>query len=209
MELDKECVHCHVLKPLSDFYKCRRYADGIASWCKTCNGAAVKAAKQKQVAKYGAVKRYPGPRWNGSTFTTERTCSRCGLTRAHTEFFVDRADATGLTRWCRNCLTSYRNSASGKQRADEWKAKTLARNYAHVNRVKMERGCSICGEHDLACLDFHHVGGGRKKAWISRLVGRNATLARLDAEIATCVVLCANCHRKHHARKNHPPGGVA
>jgi hypothetical protein len=66
---------------------------------------------------------------------------------------------------------------------------------AWVDAVKMERGCVDCGYrlHPRA-LDFDHVAGV-KVASVSRLVFALASRARIDTEIAKCVVRCANCHR--------------
>lgn len=58
-------------------------------------------------------------------------------------------------------------------------------------------GCIICGEHELCCLDFHHICD--KEFEIS--AGTEVSLTRLIVEIDKCVVLCANCHRKLHAGK--------
>lgn len=69
-----------------------------------------------------------------------------------------------------------------------------ARNYAIMAEARM-CGCSRCDEKDIACLDFHHVGGKDKQ--VSGLV--NCSEHRLRAEIEKCIVLCANCHRKVHA----------
>jgi hypothetical protein len=57
-------------------------------------------------------------------------------------------------------------------------------------------GCVTCGEYCLACLDAHHVG--EKRHDISRLM-KSTNLELLREELGRCVVLCANCHRKHHA----------
>lgn len=55
-----------------------------------------------------------------------------------------------------------------------------------------------CGESDPRCLEFHHVGKKRYK--ISYLLTSGHSLAYLQEEIAKCVVLCTNCHRKEHFR---------
>ena len=55
----------------------------------------------------------------------------------------------------------------------------------------MTHPCSQCGETDPRVLEFHHEGN--KEAEVSRLMGRGASLDALRAEIAKCVVLCANC----------------
>lgn len=58
-------------------------------------------------------------------------------------------------------------------------------------------GCLICDETDLSCLDFHHLSD--KDQIVSTMLGMSDKKVR--NEIAKCVVLCANCHRKLHAGK--------
>jgi len=58
-----------------------------------------------------------------------------------------------------------------------------------------ERGCSLCPEDNWSCLDFHHLGEKEKN--IGNMHIYNVT--KLADEVAKCVVVCANCHRKIHA----------
>jgi hypothetical protein len=60
-------------------------------------------------------------------------------------------------------------------------------------------GCTRCGEKDLRCLDLHHLDAGEKEFGVSEAVQRGWTPARVAEEIAKCIVLCANCHRKEHS----------
>lgn len=70
-----------------------------------------------------------------------------------------------------------------------------AERQAYVNQIKIEQGCADCGyrEHAVA-LDFDHVAG-IKSADVAVLVRRLVPYPELDAEIAKCEVVCANCHR--------------
>jgi 5-methylcytosine-specific restriction endonuclease McrA len=74
-----------------------------------------------------------------------------------------------------------------------WRAKQRA-----VINTALAGGCVRCGETDTACLDFHHRNPAEKEAEIGN-VARRWGSERLLAEIAKCVVLCSNCHRKFHA----------
>ena len=72
------------------------------------------------------------------------------------------------------------------------------------NEYLVKNPCSMCGVSDIDCLELHHV---RPKG---RINGRRVDPAitsiffhskrKLEIELAKCVVLCANCHRKEHAR---------
>lgn len=64
-----------------------------------------------------------------------------------------------------------------------------------INEQKRGKKCVECGESHIACLDFHHPGekdgmlSGKAKGW---------SIKHILAEIAKCVILCSNCHRKLH-----------
>jgi hypothetical protein len=56
-------------------------------------------------------------------------------------------------------------------------------------------------------LEFDHVG--EKVASISRLVWDGAPRAAVDAEMARCEVVCANCHRRRTGRRGRWRRGAA
>jgi predicted HNH restriction endonuclease len=64
-------------------------------------------------------------------------------------------------------------------------------------RWKKTLKCSMCGESDHNCLDFHHIDPNEKEIKISTAIGRGAKT--VVNELKKCVVVCANCHRKVHA----------
>lgn len=73
------------------------------------------------------------------------------------------------------------------------RARETINNY--VDQVK-SRPCADCGgQFPAFMMDFDHVRGA-KVAEISRLRGARASRARLEAELAKCEVVCANCHRR-------------
>lgn len=61
-------------------------------------------------------------------------------------------------------------------------------------------GCSRCPEKDPCCLDFHHEDPKIKKFALAVAAWKHTSEAKVIGELAKCVVLCANCHRKEHAR---------
>lgn len=66
-----------------------------------------------------------------------------------------------------------------------------------TNAIKQLNPCP-CGESDPACLDFHHIG--TKVFDISYLISnREWAWQKVLNEMAKCVILCANCHRKLHS----------
>lgn len=57
--------------------------------------------------------------------------------------------------------------------------------------------CLLCSENEPICLDFHHKDPNEKEFKPSQVF--DMAPAKRDAELAKCVVLCSNCHRKVHA----------
>ena len=79
-------------------------------------------------------------------------------------------------------------------------AKQRERRAKHRRMLNaLKRKCALCGEDHPSCLDFHHPDGTKEFN-----LADGASLARswkkIQAEAERCVVLCANCHRKHHSR---------
>ena len=91
-----------------------------------------------------------------------------------------------------------------------WYAKQTKQRKAQKTRLQRERrqrtaawlkayktsiGCEYCPENDHKCLDFHHCKG-RKSFDLSRATGIGISLETIKNEIAKCIILCSNCHRK-------------
>lgn len=76
-----------------------------------------------------------------------------------------------------------------------------------TNKMKLlitdfkSNGCKICGEKDECCLDAHHIDPNKKDIGIAIAISRGISMQRFKDELAKCVCVCANCHRKHHAGK--------
>jgi hypothetical protein len=68
-----------------------------------------------------------------------------------------------------------------------------------LREYKKNLSCSRCVENHPACLDFHHMDGEQKEANISQAIRvKGWSKERILQEIAKCIVLCSNCHRKEH-----------
>jgi hypothetical protein len=67
----------------------------------------------------------------------------------------------------------------------------------YVYDLLRESGCVDCGEDDFCVLDFDHVKG--KAGSVVRLARYGYAWSKIRAEIAKCVVRCANCHRRRTA----------
>ena len=75
-----------------------------------------------------------------------------------------------------------------------------AKMVSEVNLYKLKYGCASCGECSLPeILDLHHPDPSMKLGTVNSLIRSHGLKAVLN-ELKKCIVLCANCHRKHHSR---------
>ncbi len=63
---------------------------------------------------------------------------------------------------------------------------------------KSTLSCEKCPENFALCLDFHHKDPTDKVLGISEMVVNGFGKENILAEIEKCIVLCKNCHAKHH-----------
>jgi hypothetical protein len=135
------------------------------------------------------------------TVAVLKRCSRCLQEfPATTEYFKPyKASASGLHTYCRECFKAYsreRERKPGNRSTDRnFYKNRVAPLKAYLDAIKLERGCVDCGyKGHPAALDFDHLPGATKAHELAKLVLWGNKEA-LDAEIAKCEVVCANCHR--------------
>jgi NAD(P)H-nitrite reductase large subunit len=122
-----------------------------------------------------------------------KTCTECGADKPLCEFHKNPATKDGLRGQCKKCTAVYE-----KARYESTKERKLTRQKARraiLNRYKRMKGCAVCGERRAPCLEFH-APDGHKDERVSALADSRD---RLKAELAACIVVCANCHRLIHA----------
>jgi hypothetical protein len=61
--------------------------------------------------------------------------------------------------------------------------------------------CVDCGEADPIVLQFDHQDPKAKSSNVGDLLRRRVAWAKIEAEIAKCVVRCANDHQRRTARQ--------
>ncbi len=69
-----------------------------------------------------------------------------------------------------------------------------------IESIKASEPCKFCGEMDPVVKQFHHKNPEEKlfdvgNSW------RSYGMAVVAAEVAKCIVVCANCHLRIHAGK--------
>jgi hypothetical protein len=125
----------------------------------------------------------------------KRQCSKCGKKKALSSFQQGirkgRAKA-GREGVCKPCVS------------ERQKNKYLNKNQEirlFVYNYKKKHPCKVCGETDVEMLEFDHAHS--KKFDISNGVAKGVSMHLLKKELAKCVVLCSNHHRKKtHAERN-------
>lgn len=90
----------------------------------------------------------------------------------------------------------YRNREAAKKRTYQNKVETIRRNKERINEIRRSTPCTDCGlSWPHYVMDFDHVQGG-KIGNVMVMVNKGESWRRLEAEIAKCELVCANCHRK-------------
>ena len=135
-----------------------------------------------------------------------KRCSTCRVWKRLEEFHRRTKAADGRQSVCRECniaaqirfhadhpeLCRERISKRARRVLDERRTLLLHYLWSHP--------CVDCGEPDAVVLDFDHVRGP-KVANVSTLVFALKPWSVIQAEIAKCEVVCANCHRRRTAKR--------
>lgn len=92
-----------------------------------------------------------------------------------------------------------------KQKRYAQSRKAVVARQAEIARIKLERGCEVCGysAHHYA-LEFAHRDPREKRNNVARM--QSAPWERVLAEMAKCRVLCKNCHAIETYEQGHNTG---
>jgi len=110
----------------------------------------------------------------------------------------------------------YKDPEKRRECRRRWYANNKESEKAHINRRKNEirnwfidykskLKCSKCREDHPATLDFHHKNSKEKEFNVTFMSYFGYSIERIKKEIAKCIILCANCHRKLHYEENKKP----
>lgn len=128
-----------------------------------------------------------------------KTCPLCKQEKDQSCFNKRERSKDGFQPYCIDCNREkskkhYENNKPA-YRLKNRKARKEKREF--IASLKQGLHCEICSEKEVCCLDFHHLGD--KDFNIGDATKYNYPLAKIKEEIAKCICVCSNCHRKLHA----------
>jgi hypothetical protein len=117
---------------------------------------------------------------------SEESSGRCGLCRPHKSEY-NRA-------WYQKNKAKHKTDV--RRNAERYKAR-----FDSLVRLYKSTGCADCGEvYPPYVMDFDHLEDTEKVSNVASMAGWS--LEKVEAEIAKCEVVCANCHRvRTHDRR--------
>ena len=127
----------------------------------------------------------------------------CGIEKEEEEFHWRHKDRGVRHHICKECQkpfkTAWYHGSARERHLKNVKARNLrvreeAREY--VWDYLLENPCIQCGEPDPVILEFQHRHGKEKEMAGVVMVAGGYPIAKIQAEIDKCSVLCANCHRR-------------
>ena len=141
----------------------------------------------------------------------DKFCTTCQTTLPISAFWKDKTQADGHNYRCSACCKQARGRRIKPDHLRKRKTirqvsadgLTLSDKLEYIRSTKDGCSCSVCGcvPHHSA-LDYHHKDDTQKSfglAGIRQFKTGEITLEMIKEEIKKCILLCANCHRAHHA----------
>ena len=131
-----------------------------------------------------------------------KPCCTCREWKHLGAFHNRKRSADGRQARCKECYREqYRQDTDLLRTAiDERLARVRADNKRRLAEYFSVHPCVDCGEADIRVLDFDHRDPSTKRANVSRML-RSFSWRTIEAEIAKCDVVCANCHRRRTSER--------
>jgi len=86
------------------------------------------------------------------------------------------------------------------EKYNQWVYLARERNRKIADKIKLTKGCNICGYRKNArALCFHHLDLSTKNGSVRSLYSHSKN--KMLEEIDKCIVLCANCHLELHEKE--------
>lgn len=151
----KTCAKCGETKPLTDYYRNSKRADGVQTYCKACSAALDAARKPKApprpravpirvrtgqaAAERRAVQAHERGRLSSAPM---KVCRRCEQEKPKGDYTEDERYTDGRYPWCADCRRAWRQGRREKQRElhTNWRennrerARAYKRNYYHQHK---------------------------------------------------------------------------
>jgi hypothetical protein len=131
-----------------------------------------------------------------------KICYKCKQEKPVSDYHKCKPSKDGLQRKCKSCNIAYTlafHKRTGRTKQNNLRANEYRQLFtAIVETIKSEIGCQFCDEKDGCCLDCHHISD--KEVEISELCAKKSK-TKIIEELAKCIIVCSNCHRKIHAGK--------
>ena len=108
------------------------------------------------------------------------------------------------TSYCVECNREYgkKNYQENKERYFK-QAKKRDQQLDELILKYKNKPCTDCGvSYPPYIMDFDHLDGNTKEYGICYMRRRRMAFDKIEAEIAKCEVVCANCHRERTNQRN-------
>lgn len=140
-----------------------------------------------------------------------KTCSKCGLEKNESEYYVKDSKSNRLHAHCKSCYREHRKTFYAKHYVmygDSYRERARLRRAAARNEFRNKmlgylegKSCVICGENDIRTFELDHLDPSQKLFSISQAVRLGYKWNEVEKELLKCRILCANCHKKHTAEQ--------
>ena len=182
--MKKKCSFCKLAQPLASFSVNRSMRDGLQTHCRSCAAARQASPERREWLK--EYRKRPEVRAKERAFQREWLSKNPDLTEARRERRRERRRGA--------------DGEEGRARDRMSMAKMLAKRRSALATIK-DRPCLDCGESFPSyVMDLDHRAGTTKVSSVSQMLA-SSPWKKIEAEIAKCDVVCANCHRERTHRQ--------
>lgn len=177
----RQCPDCGEIKPLSDYHRNRSSTTGHQGYCKPCW-----RIRSAQGVLARAARREGDP---NRVLPLKKTCYKCSMVKASSEFPKNRAMRDGLASWCKECWNAYYAEREGNPEGRmRQRGRHLQRRYGltieEYDSLLASQGgkCAICGavraeDQRFFAVDHCHATGEVRGILCTTC---NVTLGRIE-----------------------------
>lgn len=137
----------------------------------------------------------------------KKRCITCKQMRPIACFHRSCRTKDGFSNFCKNCYPVEKYAKFNGYNKKDYHPKRVYLTSSKLKPARIKvwndyytKGCMLCDEKELCCLDFHHIDSSTKLYLVSNIWGA-VDPNILIQEIEKCIVVCKNCHAKIHSGK--------